>query len=176
MSLLQAIMQSDSSQIVEELSESLGLDKSQAGAVLGALLPKVGESVKENIGQSGSLLSVISEGKLEGYLKGESSIKGEEVVSEGNNILAEIFGSKDVSRQKAAEVAEETGVDIGVLKKALPVVASLVVGALSKNSRESGILGSLTERENSSSLLSFLDADKDGSVVDDALDLAKKLF
>jgi hypothetical protein len=44
----------------------------------------------------------------------------------GNEILGHIFGSKDKSRDVAAEASQQSGVDSSVLKKLLPIVAGAV--------------------------------------------------
>lgn len=46
----------------------------------------------------------------------------------GNDILGQIFGSKDVSRGGAEEVAGSTGISPGVLERMLPILAMAVVG------------------------------------------------
>jgi hypothetical protein len=56
----------------------------------------------------------------------------------------------------------------------LPLLASVAMGAMAKQG-----LGGAAGREQSSAagmLTSFLDADKDGSVMDDLLGMAGKLF
>jgi hypothetical protein len=44
----------------------------------------------------------------------------------GNEILVHIFGSKDASRDVAAQASQQSGVDASVLKKLLPIVAGAV--------------------------------------------------
>ncbi len=53
-------------------------------------------------------------------------------VEKGNDILGQIFGSKDVSRTVAGHAAEQTGIDSGMLKKMLPILAMLVAGYMAK--------------------------------------------
>ena len=91
----------------------------------------------------------------------------DETRADGNNILGHIFGSKDVSRNVAAQAASSTGIGASLIKKALPLLASLAMGAMSKGS-------------NSGKSLNNLDlgtqGDDDGFGLDDVLDLAKKFF
>jgi len=53
-------------------------------------------------------------------------------VSRGNDVLGEIFGSKDVSRAVAQNAASQTGLDPSLLKKMLPMLAMLVAGFMAK--------------------------------------------
>jgi hypothetical protein len=59
-------------------------------------------------------------------------------VSQGNNVLGQIFGSKDVSRTVAQDAASRTGLDPALLKKMLPMLAMLVAGYMAKQSSGAG--------------------------------------
>lgn len=62
----------------------------------------------------------------------------EDAREDGNNILGHLFGSKDVSRGVAAKAAEDTGFDASLIRKALPLVAGLAMGALGRKARSNG--------------------------------------
>ncbi|MBK7469630.1 MAG: hypothetical protein IPI73_02305 [Betaproteobacteria bacterium] len=49
-------------------------------------------------------------------------------VNRGNDVLGQIFGSKDVSRAVAQNAAAQSGLDSSLLKKMLPMLAMLVAG------------------------------------------------
>ena len=90
-------------------------------------------------------------------------------------------GSKEVSRQVASHASQQTGVSSDILKKMLPVVATMVMGGLSKQSNTgggalAGLLGGASKQQSGgqSLLTSFLDADGDGSVADDLLGMFLK--
>jgi hypothetical protein len=55
-------------------------------------------------------------------------------ISDGNNILAQLFGSKDVSRAVAAQAAQMTGIGQEIYKQMLPVMAGTLMGGLFKQS------------------------------------------
>ena len=71
----------------------------------------------------------------------------------------------------AAQAAQSTGIDASLIKQALPLIASLVMGAMSKSS-DSG--KSLSGSGSSDDLLGSLMGEDFG--FDDVLDLAKKFF
>ena len=52
----------------------------------------------------------------------------------GNGILGHLLGSKDVSREVASRAAAQTGLSADVLKRMLPLAATLMMGAFSKHS------------------------------------------
>jgi len=102
---------------------------------------------------------------------------------DGNKILGHILGSKTASRQLASNVEQQTGISSTVLKKMLPVVATMLMGAMKKQSGSNNNLAQLfgqtaPARQQSSMgsklLSSFLDSDQDGSVVDDLMGMAVK--
>jgi len=53
-------------------------------------------------------------------------------VEHGNDVLAQIFGSKDVSRSVAQNAAAQTGLDPSLLKKMLPLLAMVVTGLMAR--------------------------------------------
>ncbi|MDX1696748.1 MAG: DUF937 domain-containing protein, partial [Thiohalobacterales bacterium] len=102
---------------------------------------------------------------------------GNEAAREGNAILGHLLGSKDVSRRVASHAAGKTGMDEGLLKKMLPVIATMVMGSVSKQASSNNLLGGISSGTSGTSLLTrFLDADKDGSALDDILGMAGKFF
>lgn len=99
-------------------------------------------------------------------------------VKDGNNILGHLFGGKDLNRNLATYASANIGADTEILKKMLPMVASVAMGALSQKAAGSGMLDAQTQAEPSGlgGLASFLDLDGDGSIADDLLGIASKKF
>ena len=98
-------------------------------------------------------------------------------MNDGNAILGHILGSRDVSRAVATNASSATGIGPDVLKKMLPVVATLAMGALAKQAAsQSGQFGRAQMTDNISSLTGFLDINRDGSVADDVLGFVGKMF
>ena len=67
-----------------------------------------------------------------------------ESINDGNAILGHLFGSKDVSRAVAGHAAQKTGIGADVLKKLLPLVATMAMGSLSKQTRQPSMQSALT--------------------------------
>lgn len=185
MALLDLILGAQGGGQLQQLAARFGVSETQARDAMAHLLPALSQGLKRSAGAPGgldALLSALQSGGHQRYLDRPEELTRPETIDEGNNILGHILGSKDVSRRVAARAAEQTGMDTGVLKQMLPMVAALAMGALSKQNSAAG--GALSERLNGggsatgggSSLLALLDQDQDGSVVDDLLGMAKKLF
>ena len=109
-------------------------------------------------------------------------------LNRGNDVLGQIFGSKDVSRTVAQNAATRTGLDPSLLKKMLPMLAMLVAGYMAKQGRASapqpqmgGGLGDVLAglvgggQGGGAGLASMLDLDGDGNPLDDILGMAGKL-
>jgi hypothetical protein len=183
MDLLNMVLNAGGGSAVRQLAQNFGLNENQTSSAIGNLLPALGAGLARNAKSPGgleSLIGALSSGGHQRYIDNVDSLSGESTIQDGNGILEHILGSKDVSRQVASNAAGKTGVGADVLKKMLPVVAAMAMGALSKQqssgsnlqplggkSQQAGVMGLLGQ---------FLDADRDGSVVDDVLGMTSKLF
>lgn len=112
----------------------------------------------------------------------------------GNEVLGQIFGSRDVSRTVAQHASAQSGLDASLLKKMLPLLAMLVAGFMAKHHGDAsappyaqasgvgldGLLGGLLGDPGAatsgggpaSGLGSLLDLNGDGNALDDILKLA----
>jgi hypothetical protein len=179
---------------IEAVSKQLGIPPAMASAGADALVPVILGGFGKHAGTSGggesglgALIGML--GSLGGGSLAANVLGPEETdVSKGNEVLGQIFGSKDVSRSVAADAAGKTGIDPGVLKKMLPILAMLVGGYLSARAGGSGaqgsgglgglssILGSVLGVEKAGGGLgSLLDLDGDGNPLDDIIGMAGKL-
>lgn len=149
-----------------KMAGSVGIEKSQAESLVGALAPALMRSFQKQAESSGgreALERALATGNHQRYIDEPELMQSSATRDDGNKILGHLFGSKDVSRNVAAQAAADTGIDPGLIKKALPLVAGLAMGALSK-------------RPSSSGLGDLLGGGGDGLGVDDLLGLAKRLF
>ena len=185
--LLQTILQAQGGNATQNIASRFGIQDSQASAAISALLPALVGGMQKNVQQpSGfqALLGALSDGHHQRYVEDPQVIADEQTVQEGNGILGHLLGSKDVSRDVARRASAQTGVGEGVLKQMLPVVATMLMGAVSKQTQagkglaaaavsgsgaggEQGLLGMLTP---------LLDQNNDGSMADDIFRMASGFF
>lgn len=178
MSLSDLILQAANGGQVEQLARNFGIEPAQAQAIVGQLLPGLSEGVKRNMATEaglGSLMGALQTGDHRKYLDSPETLREPHTVEDGNAILGHILGSKDASRRLAEQAHVQTGLDTGIIKQMLPLVASMLMGSMSKQVSSSNTAGSGTSGL-TGMLTSLLDADKDGSVVDDLIGMAGKLF
>lgn len=130
---------------IESMASELGVPPATAKAGAEALLPAILGGFKKQAQGSGGIEGL---GGLLGQLGGgglfDAVLNSQPTpVDQGNDVLGQIFGSKDVSRTVAGHAAEQTGLDSGLLKKMLPILAMLVAGYLAKQGGQGGSGGGL---------------------------------
>lgn len=179
---------------LQSMARELGVNEDQAANGAEALIPAIlGGFKKQTQSQPGGLEGL---GGLLGQLGGSSlldQVLGPQPtdVNQGNAVLGQLFGSKDVSRAVAQNAASQSGLDPALLKKMLPMLAMLVAGFMAKqrggaespSSPEGGGLGGLLgglggllggQGAAASGWASMLDLDGDGNPLDDILQMAGK--
>lgn len=175
-------------QVLRELARGAGVGTDEARTGLEALLPAVTRGLERNSGSPqglDALIGALGSGTHDRYLDAPDLLTKPESRRDGNAILGHIFGDKDVSRNVAGHAARESGLDSGLLKQLLPLVASLAMGALSKNSSRGDALRAPEQGAGPDLLGSVLGgllgtagggAESGDSSLDDILDLAKKFL
>jgi len=212
MNLLDMIMSAQGGATAQQAGSQLGLNQQQSQSAIAALLPAISSALKQNTSSPqglAGLLGALQGGQHEQYLENPQMLGQQQTVTDGNAILGHLFGSKDVSRAVAGHAAQKTGIGADVLKKMLPLVATMAMGSLSKQTKaptmqsaltglamqhlmggqkKSGlgaILGAVTganarqqqqtqqtHQQGMGILGKLLDADGDGSMMDDVLKMA----
>jgi hypothetical protein len=187
---------------VEAIAKQLGIPPAMASAGAEALLPAVIGGFRKQSDAAGGGDSGL--GSLIGMLGGlgggalAANVLGPEQtdINKGNEVLGQIFGSKDVSRTVAGHAANQTGIDPELLKQMLPILAMLVGGYLSARAQGTGaeqggglgglgsLIGGLVGGGQQAAppvggmggLGSLLDMDGDGNPLDDILGMAGKMM
>lgn len=155
---------------VESMARQLGISPSQAQAGASALLPAILGGFQKQAGQSegGGGLG----GLLESLAGGAAQPAPD--VNQGNDVLGQIFGSKDVSRTVAQDASSKSGLDPALLKRMLPMLAMLVAAFMARQGGGGGGLGSiLGGMLGGGGLGSMLDSNRDGNPLDDILSMAR---
>ena len=178
------------------IARQLGITETQAASGAEALLPAVLGGFQKQAQDAGGLDTLLS--RLGGAdLPRTAGDLGPGDTDRGNDVLGQIFGSKDVSRTVAQHAAANSGLDPALLKQMLPLLAALAAGFMSRMngggqaaapaSPMGGLLGGLLGGLGSqgqggtqslggllSGLNSLLDANGDGNALDDILRMAGK--
>jgi len=139
MNILDMIMAAQGGKAPQNLGSQFGLNAKQSQGAIAALLPAISSALKKNTASPQGLQGLL--GALQGgqhgqYLDNADVYAKPETVNQGNAILGHLFGSKDVSRAVAGHAAEKSGIGADVLKKMLPMVATMAMGSLSKQTQQ----------------------------------------
>jgi hypothetical protein len=182
MSILDSIINAGNGAAVRQLGSQLGLDDAQTASALSALVPALSAGLRQNVqspdGLSG-LIGALSGGSHRRYIDDPTALAEAGTIADGNGILGHVLGSKEVSRQVAAQAGAQTGLGPEVMKRMLPLVATLVMGAMSRQAATGGA-PSLTSGAGAGGLLEMLggalDRNRDGSAMDDLAGIIGRTF
>lgn len=138
-------------------------DPKNAAGLINALSSKHNGSILDNLG-----------GLFEGGVNND-------VINDGAGILGHVLGNKQSNVENA--ISQKSGVDAGSVAQILKIAAPIVMGFLGRQKAQgnvndanglSSLLGSMLggqPQQNQSLITSLLDADGDGSVLDDVADM-----
>ncbi len=175
MNILDALVGGQGNAAIGQIAKQFGIDDTQVRDVIGHLAPVLGQGMARNAQGSGgldALIGALQKGGHGKYLDDPSILSQASSTEEGNNILGHILGSKDVSRALAGKAAAQTGLSADIIKQILPLVASLAMGALNKQTSSAPAGGN----QITDILGSMLDRNKDGSALDDLIGMAGSFF
>lgn len=144
--LLAMLSQAQGGTAFANIGKQFGLDERQTQMAVAALLPALSSGLKRNATQPGgleALMGALQSGGHDRYFDQADAIAAPAARDEGNAILGHLLGSKEVSRAAAQRAAANTGLPDGMLKQMLPLVATLVMGSLSKQTQEPSIAQAL---------------------------------
>jgi hypothetical protein len=188
---------------LESIARELGVSETQVASGAEALVPailggfkKQAQSQPEGLDGVDSLLGQLGGGALLDQVLATEPTD----VSRGDEVLGQIFGSRDVSRAVAQNASSQSGLEPSLLKKMLPMLAMLVAGYMAKQRPAGeaaqiapgggglgdllgGLLGGQTPGAGSAipgagtkGLASMLDLDGDGNALDDILGMVGKMM
>ncbi|MEM7148463.1 MAG: DUF937 domain-containing protein [Pseudomonadota bacterium] len=135
MELLDILAQAQNGQALRNAGQQFGLSDEQTLEAFGNLAPVIAAGIRRNVGREGGyegLMNALADGRHERYFDDPDSVQFDSVAQDGNKILGHIFGSKDVSRGVAMQASGSSGIGSSILKQLLPIIASMVLGSLTK--------------------------------------------
>ena len=171
--------------LIQGASKQFGLGEGSTQKAMSAAMPLILGAMKNNAstpdgasGLLGALMGKHDGGILDnlGSILGGDSVD-DDVLQDGEGILGHVFGGKQ--EHVAAAVSKSSGIDLGSAMNILKVAGPFLMGAIGKQARtqnvsdQNGIgdlLGGLLgggQQEQQSLVNRLLDADGDGSIIDD---------
>lgn len=142
MNLSQALQDSGA---INAMARQFGVDDATAQKAANAMLPAIVAGLgRDHVGRGGARDGGGLQDILGGALGGGGGLLDQVLSPQatspapGNDILGQIFGSKDVSRGVAEEAAGTTGLPAQLLKQMLPVLVMAVVGYMMRGGAGGG--------------------------------------
>lgn len=171
-------------QLISGLAGQTNQPEDKTANVLSMAMPLILGAMKKNVstpeGAQG-LMSALSSNHSGGILDNIGGLFGggvdDSVISDGAGILGHVFGNKQPQVENA--LSQKSGLDAGTVAQILKIAAPIVMGYLGKQTAQSNVsdgsgmnalLGSMLggqPQENQSLITTLLDADGDGSILDD---------
>tara|TARA_R110000868_G_scaffold4211_13_gene26657 strand:+ start:63546 stop:64184 length:639 start_codon:yes stop_codon:yes gene_type:complete len=173
-------------QLISGVAGQTGQAENKTADVLSMAMPLILGAMKKNVSSSPQaaqgLMSALQGGKHDGsILDNLSGLFGggvdDAVMNDGAGILGHVFGGKQANVENA--LSQKSGLDAGTIASILKIAAPIVMGYLGKQTAQSNVsdsngmnalLGSMLggqPQQNQSLITTLLDADGDGSILDD---------
>lgn len=133
--LFDMMMQAQNGMAMDAMAKQYGLAQEQAAKAVAALMPAFASGFKRNTTNPydfSALLQAMTSGSYAKYFEDMSSAFTPQGIADGNQILQQLFGSKEVSRAIAAQAAQLTGIGQDILKQMMPAMADTLMGGLFK--------------------------------------------
>ncbi len=181
--------------IIQGASAQLGQDSNKTQSAIQSAIPMLMGALKKNASNPDS-----AAGLLNALQKHDGSILdnvmdifgggnvNEDVIEDGDKILGHVLGEK--KEVVATAIAKQNGLDMGSALNILKMAAPIVMGMLGKQTRNTQVsnptdltniignmIGGNKEAEQHTSFIEkILDADGDGSIIDDLFNMGKGFF
>ena len=140
MSLLDTILQTQGSSATGALAQRFGLSNEQTMQAVQALMPHLQNGMMDRAQNQPDSLSGLSDllmnsGAHEEVIDDPHLVQQQDLKPQGDNVLGMLLGSKDESRRVAEQASNQTGIPAETLKKMLPFLAMIAIGALRKQAK-----------------------------------------
>lgn len=171
-------------QLISGVASQTGQPENKTADVLSMAMPLLLGAMKKNVSSpqgAEGLMNALSSKHDGGLLDNLGGLFGggvdQSVINDGAGILGHVFGGKQANVENA--LSQKSGLDAGSVAQILKIAAPLVMAYLGKQKAQSNVndanglnslLGSMLggqPAQNQSLITSLLDADGDGSVLDD---------
>ncbi len=182
--------------IIQGASSQLGQDTNKTQSAIQAAIPMLMGALKKNASdpsKAEGLMEALNSKHDGSILDNVMDIFGggnvnEEVIEDGDKILGHVLGEK--KEVVAMAIGKQQGLDMSSAMNILKMAAPIVMGMLGKQTRQTQVsnptdltniignmMGGNKEVEKHQSMIEkLLDADGDGSIVDDLFNMGKGFF
>jgi hypothetical protein len=144
MNLFEMMAQAQGGNAMGNMARQFGLAPEQAQSAVESLLPAFSMGLQkqaESVDGLQNIMQMFGGGQFAGFHDADGDGIPDNAASQGNDVLGQLFGSKDMSRAVAAQASAMSGVSDTILKQMMPVIASMLMGGLFKGAMGGGLGG-----------------------------------
>jgi len=133
---------------VKTLARMYGLSDQQAEAAVGAILPAMSQRLQAKAQDPqgmAELFSAMMSGQGMAAFSNPAAAQAGDARQFGRDMLGQMFGDRDTSRQLAAHAAQAANVSQDIMQKLMPAIIAIVMGGLTKSMKDQGLGGILEQ-------------------------------
>ncbi|MCO6187016.1 DUF937 domain-containing protein [Rhizobium sp. L1K21] len=135
MPLFDMMAQAQNGKLLEAFSSQMGLAQEQMAQALAALMPAFSSGLKRSAADPAnfaSIMSSLAKGDYAKYFEDLKAAFSPQGIADGNQFIAQVFGSKEAASAIAEQAAKVTGIGQQALAAMMPSLASTMAGGLFK--------------------------------------------
>lgn len=120
---------------ISGIAKAYGLDPAEAAPAVASLADAVTARLTRltlSRGGIADIVGLLGDPNAQRALSNPATAADQATIDDGNQVLNVLIGDKHVSRGIAQRAASQSGIDVEIAKKLLPVVASMVIGSMQK--------------------------------------------
>lgn len=142
--LYEILRNAQDGQAIENLAKQFNISPEQADAAVKALMPQLSNAFLQQSTQPaafGSILGALGDTQHVAAFMDASAAQTRETTQKGAEALRQLFGSPETHAAVAEQTARLAGLPPALIQQMLPVIASMVMGGLSKGLSTQGLGG-----------------------------------
>lgn len=127
---------------VDAMARQLSLNPEQAERAVEALIPAFAVALQRSATDPqalGRLFSAMSGGNYAAFFSETAEAFSPQGQAKGRELLAQFFGSEEISRRVAQQAAASAGLGAEVMQRMLPAMAATLVGGMSQTAASRGL-------------------------------------
>lgn len=147
MQVTEVLASSEANAALDRIAQDYGIPREKAVALIQAVVPEFSRHIERNTFSRGGIadmVALIGDSRYAVALDNPEKLTDPSTQAAGIAALDTILGSKYQSRAIAARASSATGLSEILIKQLLPIIASIIIGGLSKGG--SGALQDILQR------------------------------
>ena len=142
--LYEILRNAQGGQAIDNLAAQFNITPEQADAAVKAVVPALSEGILKQASYPaglGSFLGALGEGQHVAAFTDQAAAQQPFTAQKGADILNQVVGSHSAGEEIALRASSATGISPDILTQMLPVIASMIIGGITKSLESQGFGG-----------------------------------